>query len=118
MEFLKENGIDIDKSLELLGDIETYNEILNDFYSELDDKLENLTNYKDEYALHRADGSRTKISGTAFLRDSKNKPRNAVNRAWQKDPYGSHTYITSPSGHAYEMDYVSSVLGKKKSKKH
>ena len=46
MEFLKEYGIDIDKSLELLGDIETYNEILEDFYSELDDKLNNLEEYK------------------------------------------------------------------------
>lgn len=46
MEFLKEYGIDIDKSLELLGDIETYNEILNDFYSELEEKLNNLENYK------------------------------------------------------------------------
>lgn len=48
MEFLKENGIDIDKSLELLGDIETYNEILNDFYSEINEKLTNLENYKND----------------------------------------------------------------------
>ena len=46
MEFLKENGIDIEKSLELLGDMETYNEILEDFYSELDDKINNLEEYK------------------------------------------------------------------------
>lgn len=48
MEFLREFGIDIDKSLELLGDIETYNEILNDFYSELDEKITNLRNYKND----------------------------------------------------------------------
>ena len=29
---LKDFGIDIDNALELLGDVETYNEILNDFY--------------------------------------------------------------------------------------
>lgn len=46
MEFLKEYGIDIEKSLELLGDMETYNEILEDFYSELDDKINNLEEYK------------------------------------------------------------------------
>ena len=39
-------GIDVDKSLELLGDIDTYNEILEDFYNELDTKLENLKQYK------------------------------------------------------------------------
>lgn len=46
--YLKENNIDIDKSLEILGDIETYNEILNDFYDELEEKLINLENYKNE----------------------------------------------------------------------
>ena len=46
--YLKENGIDIDNSLEILGDIETYNEILNDFYGELGDKLTNLEIYKNE----------------------------------------------------------------------
>lgn len=47
MEFFKEYGIDIEKSLELLGDMETYNEILGDFYGELEEKLTNLENYKD-----------------------------------------------------------------------
>lgn len=46
MEYLREFGIDIEKSLELLGDMETYNEILEDFYSELDDKISNLEEYK------------------------------------------------------------------------
>lgn len=48
MEFLKDFGVDIEKSLELLGDIETYNEILNDFYDELDEKITNLENYKND----------------------------------------------------------------------
>ena len=31
IDILKENGIDVDSSLELLGDIEMYDETLNDF---------------------------------------------------------------------------------------
>ena len=31
VEYLKENGVDIDKSLELLGDIDTYNDLLKEF---------------------------------------------------------------------------------------
>jgi len=48
IDYLKNNGIDIDKSLEILGDIDTYNEILNDFYEELDEKILNLENYKND----------------------------------------------------------------------
>ena len=48
MEYFEKYGINIEKSLELLGDIETYNEILSDFHNELDEKLENLKNYKEE----------------------------------------------------------------------
>ena len=34
MDYFKNIGIDISSSIELLGDIETYNEILTDFYNE------------------------------------------------------------------------------------
>lgn len=44
--YLKEFGVDIDSSLELLGDVDTYNEILNDFYNEIDDRISNLYEYK------------------------------------------------------------------------
>ena len=44
--YLKSCGVNIDNSLKLLGDIETYNEILNDFYSEIKEKLTDLENYK------------------------------------------------------------------------
>ena len=47
MDYFKNIGIDISSSIELLGDIETYNEILTDFYNELDDKITNLKEYKD-----------------------------------------------------------------------
>lgn len=31
VDFLKENGIDVDKSLDLFGDIETYNDTIGEF---------------------------------------------------------------------------------------
>lgn len=48
---LKDFGVDIDNALELLGDVETYNEILNDFYIEIDDRITNLTEYKNNNDL-------------------------------------------------------------------
>ena len=45
--FLIENGVDINKSLELFGDIDTYNLSLNDFLEEIDTKLINIKKYKE-----------------------------------------------------------------------
>ncbi len=44
--YLKANGVDIDKSLELFGDIETYNETIGEFLHGITDKLNKLNNYK------------------------------------------------------------------------
>ena len=38
--------INVNASLELLGDIETYNETLQDFLNEIDEKLANIEKYK------------------------------------------------------------------------
>ena len=38
--FLRSRGVDIDKSLELFGDIETYNLTLNDFLGAISEKIE------------------------------------------------------------------------------
>lgn len=46
--YLKNNGIDVDKSLELLGDIDTYNDILNEFLKSIDDKLVSLKKFVEE----------------------------------------------------------------------
>ena len=46
-DFLIENGVDIDKSLELLNDMETYDDTLKEFYNNIDDRVNKLTNYKD-----------------------------------------------------------------------
>ena len=45
IEYLKENNIDIDTSLELLGDIEMYNDTLNEFLDNSDERLIKLKNY-------------------------------------------------------------------------
>lgn len=44
--YLKDNGINIDSALELLGDCETYNEILKEYVNGINDKITNLTNFK------------------------------------------------------------------------
>lgn len=41
------NGVNIEKSLELFGDMETYNDTLHDFLSEVDGKLAKIKTYKE-----------------------------------------------------------------------
>ena len=48
VEFLRENGIDIDASLELLGDIEMYNETLNTFLEENKTRMPRIGRNKSE----------------------------------------------------------------------
>lgn len=45
-EFLMKRGVNIDKSLEFFGDMETYNDTLNDFLDEISDRLSQLEEYK------------------------------------------------------------------------
>ena len=51
IEYLKANNVDIDKSLELLGDINTYNDLLKEFMETIKDKINNLNNYKNQNDL-------------------------------------------------------------------
>lgn len=39
------NGVDINKSLELLEDMDMYNDTLKDFYNEAEQRLMNIVNY-------------------------------------------------------------------------
>lgn len=43
--FLKEHGADIEQSLELFGDVETYNETLKEFKNGIDKKIEEIDKY-------------------------------------------------------------------------
>ena len=44
---LTDNGVNIEKSLELFGDMNTYNESLIDFLKEVESKFEKLKNFKE-----------------------------------------------------------------------
>lgn len=46
IKILTDNGIDVDKGLELLGDMGLYNETMIDFMNELKEKLPKLQSYK------------------------------------------------------------------------
>ena len=46
VEFLKSNGVDIDAALSYLGDMETFDEIIKDFYDGMDGQLAELENFK------------------------------------------------------------------------
>lgn len=48
IEYLKNNGVDVQAGLDLLGDIDTYNETLNDFLAEQENRLPALEKYKEE----------------------------------------------------------------------
>ena len=55
--FLISNGVNINKSLELFGDIQTYNSTVGDFLLSINQKLEVLRRYKeskdmDNYAIY------------------------------------------------------------------
>lgn len=45
--FLVQNGVNVEKSLELFGDMENYNETLKDFITEIINKKSNLEKYKE-----------------------------------------------------------------------
>ena len=45
--FLIENGVDIDKALELFGDMDLYNQTLQDFLKEVEPRLDRIKNYKE-----------------------------------------------------------------------
>lgn len=45
--FLKQSGVNVDKSLEIFGDIETYNDTLGEFLISIEDKLAKLKGFMD-----------------------------------------------------------------------
>lgn len=85
IEFLRDKNINIDASLEILGDIETYNDILNDFLDEINNKINLLTEYKESsdmsnYAIYahsiKSDAKYlgfTKLAEVAFDHEIKSK---------------------------------------------
>ncbi|MDD3048805.1 MAG: Hpt domain-containing protein [Bacilli bacterium] len=43
---LIQNGVNVEKGIQLLGDIETYNEMLEDFLTEVTKKIASINSYK------------------------------------------------------------------------
>ena len=46
IDFLIQNGVDANKGISNMMDIETYNEIMDDFYNSLDEELAKINNFK------------------------------------------------------------------------
>ena len=45
--YLEENGVDVEKGLELLGDMDLYNETMEDFLNEINEKYPKAKEYKE-----------------------------------------------------------------------
>lgn len=85
---LKNNGVNLDASLDILGDIDMYNDTLNDFLAEINEKIENLKTYKEaqdmpNYAIYahsvKSDAKYlgfTKLAEIAFNHEIKAKENN------------------------------------------
>ena len=48
IKYLRDNGVDVNQSLELLGDLDTYNEMIKDFKASLKEKKSQLEKYFDD----------------------------------------------------------------------
>ena len=48
IEYLKKNRIDVEKGIELLGDMEMYNETLEEFMNNIEERMRKLEKYKEE----------------------------------------------------------------------
>lgn len=46
-DILVNNGVNVDASLEILGDMEMYNETMSDFLDEVEEKIESIKAYKE-----------------------------------------------------------------------
>ena len=94
VEFLRNNGVDIDKSLELFGDAKTYNETLNEFLVSIHTKINQLIEFMkngdiSNYAITvhslKSDAKYfgfTSLADMAFLHEQKSKA-------------GDYSFITS-----------------------
>ena len=83
--FLKKNNIDVDKSLELFGDVETYNETIGEFLVGIHTKInqlieymqkQDLTNYSVIVHSMKSDSKYfgfTSLADMAFLHEQKSK---------------------------------------------
>ena len=86
-EYLRSNGVNVDKALELLGDMNMYEVTLKDFLSEIDSRWERIKKYKESgdlenYAVEvhslKSDCKYlgfTKLANVSFLHELKSKDK-------------------------------------------
>ena len=86
-EYLRSNGVNVDKALELLGDMNMYEVTLKDFLSEIDSRWERIKGYKESgdlenYAVEvhslKSDCKYlgfTKLANVSFLHELKSKDK-------------------------------------------
>ena len=46
LNFLRQNGVDVDTGVQNMMDVETYNEILDDFYNSIDEEISKINTFK------------------------------------------------------------------------
>ena len=88
--YLIKNGVDVEKSLELFGDIKTYNDTIGEFLTSANSKLTKLSAYKNNkdmnnYAIYvhslKSDAKYfglTKLSDIAYEHELKSKAKDAI----------------------------------------
>ena len=84
IEYLKENHIDVEKSLELLGDIETYDEILEEFYNNIEEKKKKLKEYL-QSDIENYNG--WKLLGDYIVAKEVKDGNLIIRKIWQRHPW-------------------------------
>ncbi|MBQ9013565.1 MAG: Hpt domain-containing protein [Bacilli bacterium] len=46
LQYLRDNGVEVDNAIVNMVDVDTYNELLDDFFDSIDEELQNIDNYK------------------------------------------------------------------------
>ena len=90
VDYLKQNGIDVDHGIELLGDMEMYNDTLKEFMQEINARVDKLKLYKEQsdmpnYSIEvhalKSDSKYlgfTKLVDLAFNHELKSKEENVI----------------------------------------
>ena len=86
-EYLKVNGIDYEKGIELLGDLSMYQDTMKDFLENIDERIKKLEKYQDDmdnYAIEahalKSDSKYlgfTKLAELAYSHELKSKEKNS-----------------------------------------
>ena len=97
---LTSNGVNIEKSLELFGDMETYNNTLNDFLSEVEGKLAKIKLFKEQ-----AD-----MANYAILVHSLKSDAKYVGMKELADKAYNHELKSKEGDEAYVLSHINDLL--------